>query len=600
MPVKVQGPDGNTYQFPDGTDKNAAVSYFKKKGIGTASSQVVSSTAAGPKTKSLTDRWNDFRDKLTTPTPHGSTSETGDIRELMTDPKAVLREVGTTFSNIGAGGLGVILHPVDTAKGILRTTPPGELYDTLRGQPTAADETGQALREHPLETIEQGIGQAAVMDAAPEAVKGVVKGVKGALRPLVEGATGTTPRETANLAKETQAANDAATKKIDEAKGNVAKTEALKNKVEEGSKELRGRIETSRENALKEGNSKYNAVNEELNPVEADFEKINNGLEAASEKIKGSQMRGAQAKPPILEDIGSRIQKGDSFNYEDLQGYYSELGNELSKGGLPGDVYAAYDTMHDAVGDEMQRIADSKGFGSQLSDARNYWRRMKQTFGKSRPVSDAATKTFNKITPEFAKKEALDNSTRMLSHYDPEIGRVAGDVSSAREELKGVPKPSKSLPEVKQLGAEDIRSAKEAGVHKNAELIRRRGTSIAVYVTGYRSLAAIARAAMGDTHALAALPADVGEGVALVGGAHALARVLESPKVLKMLTEPNARDIAQIPPEMRSGLQPVIEAAQKKGIKVSPALIAAVAGSVGPKTKELQATRDKLRNPSQQ
>lgn len=33
MPVTVQGPDGNTYQFPDGTDKTAAIGYFKKKGI---------------------------------------------------------------------------------------------------------------------------------------------------------------------------------------------------------------------------------------------------------------------------------------------------------------------------------------------------------------------------------------------------------------------------------------------------------------------------------------------------------------------------------------------------------------------------------------
>lgn len=34
MPVTVQGPDGNTYQFPDGTDKAAAIAYFKRKGIG--------------------------------------------------------------------------------------------------------------------------------------------------------------------------------------------------------------------------------------------------------------------------------------------------------------------------------------------------------------------------------------------------------------------------------------------------------------------------------------------------------------------------------------------------------------------------------------
>lgn len=33
----VQGPDGNLYQFPSGTTKEAAISYFKKKGIGAPS-----------------------------------------------------------------------------------------------------------------------------------------------------------------------------------------------------------------------------------------------------------------------------------------------------------------------------------------------------------------------------------------------------------------------------------------------------------------------------------------------------------------------------------------------------------------------------------
>jgi hypothetical protein len=37
MSVNVQGPDGKTYAFPDGTDKSAAIAYFKRKGIGGSS-----------------------------------------------------------------------------------------------------------------------------------------------------------------------------------------------------------------------------------------------------------------------------------------------------------------------------------------------------------------------------------------------------------------------------------------------------------------------------------------------------------------------------------------------------------------------------------
>lgn len=50
MPVTVQGPDGKTYQFPDGTDKMGAVRYFQKKGIGTAT---VSSNPNPPEAKSF-------------------------------------------------------------------------------------------------------------------------------------------------------------------------------------------------------------------------------------------------------------------------------------------------------------------------------------------------------------------------------------------------------------------------------------------------------------------------------------------------------------------------------------------------------------------
>src|SRR5580700_7158364 len=34
MPVTVVGPDNKKYAFPDGTTKEKAIAYFKKKGIG--------------------------------------------------------------------------------------------------------------------------------------------------------------------------------------------------------------------------------------------------------------------------------------------------------------------------------------------------------------------------------------------------------------------------------------------------------------------------------------------------------------------------------------------------------------------------------------
>lgn len=48
MSVTVKGPDGNVYQFPDGTDKATAIGYFKKKGIGETPARALERRAMDP------------------------------------------------------------------------------------------------------------------------------------------------------------------------------------------------------------------------------------------------------------------------------------------------------------------------------------------------------------------------------------------------------------------------------------------------------------------------------------------------------------------------------------------------------------------------
>jgi hypothetical protein len=54
MAVDVQGPDGKTYHFPAGTTKEAAIGYFKKKGIGVAKPAAASSAAPAQEEGTLT------------------------------------------------------------------------------------------------------------------------------------------------------------------------------------------------------------------------------------------------------------------------------------------------------------------------------------------------------------------------------------------------------------------------------------------------------------------------------------------------------------------------------------------------------------------
>lgn len=57
MSVDVVGPDNREYQFPDGTDKAAAVAYFKKKGIGAAPA---SAAPAAPSTSSAANKFDAY------------------------------------------------------------------------------------------------------------------------------------------------------------------------------------------------------------------------------------------------------------------------------------------------------------------------------------------------------------------------------------------------------------------------------------------------------------------------------------------------------------------------------------------------------------
>jgi hypothetical protein len=504
--------------------------------------------------------------------------------------------------------------------------------------------------------VGQGLADTGML-LSGEGVKGVAKVVPPAFRAGMEKITGTSPTETAKAVEATKAENAETANKVTKLnakrsemdttradKVKAGNAEALKahdaevaeanrrnteahvkhlaektdvehtNQAAEAIPDSRAGLETyiqaqteaadiatekARHDALQIGNEKYSAVNEKLNPLPADQETIQNAVVDASGKIKGSE-----TEPAILKDISRKIEQGEALNYEDLQGYYSELGTALSKGNLPGDVYAAMDTLHDAIGDDMQRIADSQGQGAQLKDARNYWRRMKQTFGKSSDsIPDRAGKAIQTANPDFTESQTNEFRNRLLGSFDPEIPKLLQNAAAARERLaklpseeqaramrKPVPKPpdevvpeppkTKPVPKprpplkapVRNVGTEDIRNAKTAGLQERALWIQKAGFRAARYAIGMRALVDV-------WHHGVNITADVGAGVGAYGATQFLAGMLKNPKVVRLLTEPTARDLAEIPPEMRGDVSQIAQAAKKQGINVAPALLAGVAGS---------------------
>jgi hypothetical protein len=324
----------------------------------------------------------------------------------------------------------------------------------------------------------------------------------------------------------------------------------------------------------------------------------------------------------------AKAKSGKPVVYQDLQSDFSTLGNEISKGGLPGDVFNAYSDIHEAIGDEMQRLADSQGepidtakvprkmvdgkatnepvystdMGKDVYDARAYWRRMKQTFGKTKTINDAATKAIG-----GGKDEAQENQMRLLGSFDPQIPQLHSLVQTLEERAKSLPKPvpervlmrnvaesrtappklkltppePPKLPAPRKVGPEDVRSAKAEAVANRADTFRNRGGGLA---STFLVLDGIRNAFHGN---VAAIGEDIGARAAFGVAKQSAARLLENPKVANWLSQATPRDVAQIPADLRGDFPALVKAAQAKGIKVSPALLgnAAVSGMPAPRAK---------------
>ncbi len=566
-------------------------------------------------------------------------------RFLATYPVGVKGEgVGEDIKNMAQdAGVGIfqtadaLVHPIRTVSGIVDSlNPASEAPNPLKAG-------YDALNAHPGEALSNAAGQVLVGEGIGEGLGPMAKTLRDTSAKfrdtVTESVTGTGPRVTKELVKDTQGKNAVALEKhgedvqkhqtavrdvrksnvealndhmakLDEvAKDRTAGSaildarEGVQSAVDDATKDADVRIEKARHDALAEGNEKYNGVNEKLNHISADPEFVQGALVDSMEKIKGTS-----TEPAIFKDMTRKLEAGETPTYEDLQGYYSELGKEISKGSLPGDVYHAFDTLHEAIGDEMQRIANSEGQGAQLKAAREYWRRMKQTFGDtSDTVSDRAGKEVKEANPDVASGQVSEYRRRLLGSFDPEIPKLLDAVDNGTKKLKDLPNetegrkfagtkppeppnptplPKKPTFEPKKIDTADVQQAKEKALTARVKHLTQGLQWGAGGMAVFRILADVAHGNIG------AVPSGLLEGGMAIGGIEMVSRLLENPKIVEGLTKVTAKDLAQIPPEMRGDLKVAVEQAQKKGIKVDPTLAALVgAAVVGPRTKELQSMR---------
>ena len=386
----------------------------------------------------------------------------------------------------------------------------------------------------------------------------------------------------------------------------------LERDIRQDSEMLDVKTEKARHDALAEGNKRYSAVNEKLSPIAGDTEALTGALHDSMSRISGTE-----TQPPILKSISDRLGEAEDSGiggvaYSDLQGYYSELGRELSKGTLPGDVYSAYDTMHEAIGEEMQKIADAHGAGQQLTDARADWKRMKQTFGKS---ADTATNRAAKFVGDEAgdvvEQQQRQYRLRLLGSFDESIPGLAEKISGARSKLKTLPteaaepkelprspeavepgglklrrvpeEPKLRQPAPKKIGQAEVEAAKRETVQKRADWVRNRGQ----WAATWPALHIVSDLMSGHGISTGGVALEVGGTLATT---YAIARALENPKVVEFLSKATAKDVAAIPPDLRGSFPSIVKQAQRQGKAVSPALTAAFAVRVGQPAPRQNAT----------
>ncbi len=692
--IKVTDEKGITHVFPDGSTPEMIAKAMKVKYNGPApastppastdpmlpNGELRASPTLGENVASF------FRHPL-------NSMEAASQRRSRPSDASIPEMAATDLYNFGAGATSVARHPIRTVGGIfsqgLGARPVVEglanyvsqqlggkrLYDPAPIIPSSPEDAayagGQMFATAGLAKAgELGVGKVADAVHTP---KGTSTTIPRVLRPLVEKtreaqkAATESADEYANAIKQKTgeiAADQSEKSKAAKAKGieqerthqkSVEETKAAnkaaireqekiaptKEKLQKSVQEMQAQVETARNNALKEGNKKYNGVNSALNTLEADPLETRKMTGDARSVI--SDERGKL--PTLLKDFDDRV-NGTSvtgapngpLTYDELQRWYSKFGNEISKGTLPGEEFHAYDKLHEALGEEMQRIADLKGQGAALRDARSYWRRMKQTFGRSADtIKDRAGKALNTANPAYTEEQSVDYWHRLLGSFDPEIPKILDKVSKAQGRLdklpseeaarkmkaevprapeaptieppktKLVPSPRAALqpPEPKQppsarpplereekpvppprppleftpkkVTAGDIFKRNKESMEAKSERLR---TGKSPLLTSISVFDAIRNAMTGDWRAVGL---DLGARGAYEVGKQGLSALLRNPDVVKFFSKPTAAQIREIPPNLRGpDLQPILDEAKRQGIKVDPRIYA-IAGAAAPK-----------------
>lgn len=486
--------------------------------------------------------------------------------------------------------------------------PPGAFGAVVEG-------TGYAAAPDVLKKAGGAIvkGAGAVLDKGPAALQKGAQSILGVGPKLTEKAVaGANDVIGENATKAADVASDNAAKA-----GDVAKREQMEGQVQqnatklgEGIKDLEKKVRETEVNPRYEAVRK--AVSQDPGVPMADLAKDavhaeQNILKGSKESIKQFRelIRGAPesegietsagfTKPgePLYDQLASEgaIDQGGNLPFDQLQGYYSELGTKLSSGNLPGDVYQAMKYLQGKIGDAMKKVADRNGAGPQLQEAQSYYKGFMDTFHNTDAISKSGSPVAHAMRASdpgfyeapFTGKGGARGIT-MLRNYSPGLADLADQVRQGRSDVNALPKKAvMKVAAQKELPELDPATLKADAISQTADRVGKFNHFDATVLAS-----SVIASFLGRWENVLFGPAEL----ALKKGAGA---ALDNPSVVKWLSKPQEGDLnalKKLPPdvqnEVRKNMTNYITKQQASGtpFTVSPAVSRFLAGSAAESKK---------------
>lgn len=234
---------------------------------------------------------------------------------------------------------------------------------------------------------------------------------------------------------------------------------------------------------------RWENLREHIGDVEADATPIQNAVREAEQNIlQGSPesikiFRNILRESPQLEDasifrgraslgdlppaVAARVAEelgiegpfgigGGTINFKNLRGYYTEIGDKLAAGNLPGDVYRAMKYVQKAIDNEITKIAESKGVLPEYQDVKAAWHDYKTDFHDMSSVRQGGSplaRAQRAVDPDYVAEPFTGKAReRAIATYGKyrEFGanpEQAARLSEIQNELGGLAKPpGKKIP----------------------------------------------------------------------------------------------------------------------------------------------------------